>query len=392
MDHFKSRLEWLFFRYQSGICTEEERIEFLELITKEENHEELNQLLKTAINEADVDQTLDPAKADQIYNAIVSNVNVENERPKKVNKTPLKRLLVAASVILLIGSGVFQWVLMNSGKTPEFPKTNNVSKAIKPGTDNAILTLSDGSTIVLDKAAEGALAQQGTIEVKKIKGQIQYQETEGKGELLYNTISTARGNQYQVVLSDGTRVWLNAASSIRFPTFFQGNERSVSITGEAYFEVAHNANAPFKVNVNGLQVTVLGTHFNVNAYDDEATVKTTLLEGSVRLTKGSSLAVLKPGQQASVGSNDAIAVRNDVDLDEVIAWKNGSFVFMRQDIKSIMRQISRWYDVEVVYEDEPTKETFSAVMNRQSNVRDVLKIMEENGVKFKIEGRKIIVK
>ena len=117
MDHFKSRLEWLFFRYQSGICTEEERIEFLELITKEENHEELNQLLKTAINEADVDQTLDPAKADQIYNAIVSNVNVENERPKKVNKTPLKRLLVAASVILLIGSGVFQWVLMNSGKT-----------------------------------------------------------------------------------------------------------------------------------------------------------------------------------------------------------------------------------------------------------------------------------
>ncbi|HWJ29773.1 MAG TPA: FecR domain-containing protein, partial [Flavisolibacter sp.] len=158
------------------------------------------------------------------------------------------------------------------------------------------------------------------------------------------------------------------------------------------FEVAHNANAPFKVNVNGLQVTVLGTHFNVNAYDDEATVKTTLLEGSVRLTKGSSLAVLKPGQQASVGSNDAIAVRNDVDLDEVIAWKNGSFVFMRQDIKSIMRQISRWYDVEVVYEDEPTKETFSAVMNRQSNVRDVLKIMEENGVKFKIEGRKIIVK
>lgn len=390
MEHFKSRLAWLFFRYQQGICTDEERMEFLDMVTKEENQEELNRLFKDAIAETDIDQVLDPVKADQIYNAIVTDTKTEVSKSSLVKKMGLKKIIVAASVILLISLGVYQMIPVDSKRTAIVQNNNNGVKTIKPGTDNAILTLSDGSTIVLDKAADGSLAYQGSVEVKKINGQIKYQGTNGT-EQLYNTISTARGNQYQVVLSDGSKVWLDAASSIRFPTSFNGKERKVEITGQAYFEVAHNPDAPFKVDVNGLQITVLGTHFNVNAYGDEAEIKTTLLEGSVKLSKGNLISVLKPGQQGSVGSNGNIAVQNDVDVDEVVAWKNGAFIFNRQDMKSIMRQISRWYDVDVVYNGEPTKETFSGIVSRKTSVDQVLKIMEANGARFTIEGRKIIV-
>ena len=259
-----------------------------------------------------------------------------------------------------------------------------------PGRDNAILTLSDGTTIVLDSAANGTLAKEGAMQIAKQNGQISYTGTAKAAVPVYNTISTARGNQYQVVLADGSNVWLNAASSIRFPAAFSGSERRVQITGEAYFEVAHNAAAPFKVDVNGMEITVLGTHFNVNAYSDEASVKTTLLEGAVKLAKGTAAGVLKPGQQAALGNDGKFAIRSDVDLDETVAWKNGVFIFNRRSLQNIMRQISRWYDVEVVYEGNPGG-TFSGVVSRQENISQVLKIMEVNGVRFKLDGRKIIV-
>lgn len=271
-----------------------------------------------------------------------------------------------------------------------------VKQVIKPGHNTALLTLADGSTILLDSAADGVLAQEAGITVLKLKGRLSYDKVRQQTSVpAYNKVFTGRGNQYQLELSDGTIVWLNAASSIRFPISFTGSERKVEITGEAYFEVAKDAKRPFRVMVQSAQgsseVEVLGTHFNINAYDDEEAVKTTLLEGAIKLSRKQATQLLKPGQQARYDAQSALSVKAGVDVEKVVAWKNGSFVFDHQDIRSIMRQISRWYDVDIVYQGVPTNETFSGIVSRKSDVLKVLKIMQANGVHFSIEGRKIIV-
>lgn len=279
------------------------------------------------------------------------------------------------------------------GPSAERPMVNkNLASNIQPGGDRALLRLADGSVIVLDSAANGNLIDQGAVKVIKLDGKLTYLGNEpGTDEPTYNTITTPRGGQYQLVLSDGSVVWLNAASSLRFPVAFTGNERRVEITGEAYFEVAKNAKQPFKVAVAGRgEVEVLGTHFNINAYADEATINTTLLEGSVKVTvKGATPVQLKPGQQAQMGSS--VSVINNVDTEEVIAWKTGWFSFDRTDIATIMRQVSRWYNVDVVFEGQPDKRTFSGVVSRSNSMAEVLKIMEKAGVRFHIEGKRVTV-
>jgi len=264
-----------------------------------------------------------------------------------------------------------------------------------PGKNTAILTLADGSTIVLDSAKNGALTSQGNTKVIKLNnGQLAYSSSGATNEVLYNTMSTPRGGQYKLVLSDGSKVWLNAASSIHYPTSFPGNERKVEITGEAYFEVAHDAKKPFKVSVNNMEVQVLGTHFNVNAYRDERTINTTLLEGSVKVTKGSSMSILKPGQQAIIqqaGDDKKITVENNIDVEAVIAWKNGYFSFTNADMTAVMRQISRWYDVDIVYEGKIPDRKFGGEISRNLNASQALKILQASKVHFRIEGKKIIV-
>jgi ferric-dicitrate binding protein FerR (iron transport regulator) len=217
-----------------------------------------------------------------------------------------------------------------------------------------------------------------------------------KDAAFYNTITTPRGGQYQVTLSDGTKVWLNAASSIRFPVLFTGNERKVEITGEAYFEVAKNVSKPFKVKTISSEVEVLGTHFNVNAYDDEAVAKTTLLEGLVKVSvpqTGGKLAArfLQPGQQSGITKDGRISVLNNADTEEAVAWKNGRFQFRSADLKSILRQISRWYDVDVVYKGNVDLH-FTGQLTRDDYVSKVFDKLALTGeVHFKIEGKKIIV-
>jgi ferric-dicitrate binding protein FerR (iron transport regulator) len=203
-------------------------------------------------------------------------------------------------------------------------------------------------------------------------------------------MSTPKGRQYSLLLGDGSKVWLNAASSIKFPTAFTGSTRVVEITGEAYFEVAHDAAKPFIVSVNDMQVEVLGTHFNINSYSDEPEIKTTLLEGKVRVTRGGSIGILKPGQQASVNSANELKIE-DADVDAVMAWKTGVFDFRSLELPEIMRQIARWYDLDVKYEGEPGHEKFSGIVSRKSNVSQVLKIMESAGVKFRINNKEITV-
>jgi ferric-dicitrate binding protein FerR (iron transport regulator) len=216
--------------------------------------------------------------------------------------------------------------------------------------------------------------------------------------LAYNTIATPRGGQYQLVLADGSKVWLNASSGLRYPTAFTGKERRVELTGEGYFEVAKNASMPFHVQVNQMDVEVLGTHFNINAYDDESAVKTTLLEGSVKVVKRETAnvkenpIVLQPGQQAEMKPHSPLAINHSPNIEEVMAWKNGLFQFKAAGIETVLRQAARWYDVEFVYKGN-IPEKFSGQISRSANAEQLLKILELTGkVKFEINGKTIIVK
>ena len=268
-----------------------------------------------------------------------------------------------------------------------------VENDVLPGGNKAILTLSDGYVISLDDAKNGQLAQQGNVQIAKLgNGQVAYSVIEGKqSEVVFNTLTTPRGGQFRLTLPDGSQVWLNSASSVKYPTAFIDRQRKVEISGEAYFEIAHNPSKPFIVSVNGMNVKVLGTHFNINAYDDEASVKTTLLEGSVSLNKADVVATLTPGQQAQLGNSGKIKVIDNVDIDQVVAWKNGYFSFNRADLQTVMRQIARWYDVDISYEGKIPERQFGGKIDRNSNASEVLKILRETKVNFRIEGKKIIV-
>jgi len=240
------------------------------------------------------------------------------------------------------------------------------------------------------------LAQQGNTKVIKLNGQIAYTNTgSGKGDevLLLNTIATARGNQYQLILSDGSKVWLNAASSLRFPTAFKGKERRVEVTGEAFFEIAKDAARPFKVQVGGGEIDVLGTRFNVNAYMDESSVKTTLLEGAVVVKRDAALQKLSPGQQAEFTPKGELTLSKNVDVTQETAWKDGLFWFNNTDIHTLMRQVSRWYDVEVENGNSLPARQFEGRISRNAPMADVLKILETNSIHVKVEPgqRKIII-
>ncbi|MEO6707575.1 MAG: FecR domain-containing protein, partial [Ginsengibacter sp.] len=335
-----------------------------------------------------------------IKNRIWQSVILKAENGRVVRIKSRKLWMVAASVLIVLVAGI-SFLYINRNENRQIP--GNVTKItilkndIAPGGNKAVLTLSNGSSIVLDNAQNGTLTQQGNAKVVKLdNGKLVYQKDENTNAVAvqYNTITTPRGGQYQLVLSDGSKVWLNASSSIRFPTAFTGRERDVEIIGEVYFEVAHNVEMPFHVKVNGMDVAVLGTHFNINAYDDEDVTKTTLLEGSIKVSKGNKNTLITPGEQAQIADkNDKIEIKKNVDLEEIVAWKNGKFIFQDVDIHSIMRQLERWYNITVSYEGNMPNEEFVGVISRDVNISQILNMLERTGtVKFKIEGRKIIVK
>ncbi|MDB5151481.1 MAG: FecR protein [Mucilaginibacter sp.] len=301
-------------------------------------------------------------------------------------------LVMAASLLLFLGIGAYfrfhYTVQQNNTASVKPPKNDAV-----PGGNKAILTLANGSTVVLTDAKNGIIASQGGITVAKTAaGQIKYagaNDGDTPATLVYNTAATPRGGQYQFILSDGTKVWLNSASSIKYPVAFAGNERKVELNGEAYFEVAHNAGKPFRVASNGQTVEVLGTHFNINAYSDETMVKTTLLEGSVKVFSPTGTKIIKPGEQARFKEGN-ITVKN-VDVAEAIAWKNGFFYFEDNTLQDVMKQLSRWYDVDVKYQGQLPERQFSGEISRNINASQMLDILSFKKIHYKIEGKTITI-
>lgn len=302
---------------------------------------------------------------------------------------------LAAAVCLLCASAIaLLWVTKQAKQKPETAIAHQpVPHDALPGSDKAILTMANGKTIELDNTKESTV-QEGSLQVVNKGGQLNYEGT--SREVAYHTLSTPRGGQFKLLLPDGTAVWLNAASSITYPTAFTGNNRTVTITGELYFEVAKDKTKPFIVKANGMEATVLGTHFNINAYDDEPTKQTTLLEGSVKVVNRQSaignapFVVLTPGRQAVLTADSRLTTA-DANIEEVMAWKNGAFQFNRTSLQIVMRQLSRWYDVDIVYEKDVPNITFEGDMKRNLNLSQVLEGLGKMGVHFKIEGKKLIV-
>jgi transmembrane sensor len=314
---------------------------------------------------------------------------------------------IAASFFLLVflsASAYLLWSRYSLNKQTVADPTHTFARAkgpdFKPGSSKATLTLENGRQILLKEAANGRIAQQGNIEVNKAAdGKIIYGPLTGNiihssSTSAFNTMSTPRGGEYQLTLTDGTKVWLNAASSITFPIAFSKTERRVVVNGEAYFEVAHDASKPFIVSSGNQEITVLGTHFNVKAYDDDAGISTTLLVGSISIKniKSGEKHLLVPGQQAKLFKDkDQINIKT-VNTEDAISWKNGYFLFDNQEIKSIMKIMSRWYDVDIEYRNSNKHERFGGTFSRSSNMSEILNNLERIGnVHFKIEAKKVIV-
>jgi hypothetical protein len=377
----------------------------------ESDHLQLTEWFKTA-SEADIEAVLNKYswyfqnEPDEQYpenghlvNLIENKIN-ESEHLHVFGKTFYLRKgfrsltrRVAAVAAMLCAIGLLYFLFKGKGR-PQYPAQITHARKIVPGGNKAILTLGNGSTIVLDSAQNGMLANQGGVHVYKSKnGQLVYDVSKYKAgatdELAYNTISTPRGGQYQIMLPDGSKVWLNAASSLKFPAHFSGEQREVTLTGEGYFEVAKDKRHPFTVSVNNMKIEVLGTHFNIMGYQDEGVTATTLLEGSVKVIKGNVQQMIVPGQQAMVKQN--IIVKN-VDVNEAVEWKNGNFNFAHEKLGGIMRKIARWYDVDIDFEGKTTSATFIGTIPRSQNIKEVLGYLELTGLAhFKISERRVIV-
>lgn len=311
---------------------------------------------------------------------------------------PFAYLKWSAAAILILGVAAGLYFTAGYQKKQQLATALGSLKenTVLPGSNKAVLTLADGSVVNLENVQKTKGINQGNTSLVNSKdGLLVYtanRSGDKEADKLYNKISIPRGGQYQLKLPDGTQVWLNSASTLRFPTRFSGNERNVELTGEAYFEVAKNKNMPFKVRVNQVEVKVLGTHFNIMAYDDEQSINTTLLEGSVNVSGNMQHTLIRPGQQARFKKTAGSLNVEEVNLAEAVAWKNGNFLFADDDIETIMRKISRWYDVDVEYRGNLTDKNFAGSISRSENVSEVLKTLELTGtIHFKMEGRRIIV-
>lgn len=310
--------------------------------------------------------------------------------------SPWRGIAAAASVLLVISAGFF--IYRQSQLKRSTPKVAAIVNDVAPGRNVAMLTLANGQKVMLDSSTDGLLAREGGTNIRKTAGgQIVYEDgaaTENELTVRINRIDIPRGGQYQLVLPDGTKVWLNAASSLQYPSSFTGKDRTVHLSGEAYFEVAQNTEMPFRVVSANQTLEVLGTHFNINSYDEEDVVKTTLLQGSVKLTNtlADASRILRPGEQSALYRAKQSFRVAKADIEETMAWKEGYFIWNKEPLESIMRKLARWYNIEPVYEKPLTDVELSGIVSRSKNLSEVLAVMEMTGsVHFRIDGKKLIV-
>jgi ferric-dicitrate binding protein FerR (iron transport regulator) len=333
---------------------------------------------------------------------------------KRTLRIPFGKIAVAASILVLISAGI--WYYSSQSTTKQTAKTDqnepgpviNNNNPIVPGGNKATLTLADGQTIALAESRDGNLADQGQMQITKTDGRLIYnKKPNSDGSLnaqeIFNTVTTPRGGEFQITLPDGSKVWLNAASSLRFPIAFAGNERIVELTGEAYFEVNPQQSTNSKVNANGKiaktpfivkintpagnknEVEVLGTHFNVMAYTEEGAIKTTLVEGKVKVTSGNAFQTIRPGQQARLKEGN-ISIKH-VDAGDVVAWTSGFVPVAGPDFEYTMRQIARWYDVNVVYQGKKPVSSFAGKLPRKTSIGTVMKLLEANNIKARLNEK-----
>lgn len=393
-------LQYYIQRYAEGNITEAEWKTLQYLMEQPENADTLNQLMDGQLKEWEGAADDFPELTSRITSKVQAKTMKESVAPPLHHTRSRKITWFRYAAAVLLIAGAVTAIIISSARKPKSYGQGNLTASstdIRPGRDRAVLTLANGRQIILD-SAQGNIVKQGSLTVVNLAGKLQYEGTGTGSE--YNTISTPNGGQYQIILPDGSKVWLNAASSIRFPTAFTGNIRNVEMTGEAYMEVAGNARQSFILNANGAEIQVLGTSFNVNAYENENAVKTTLITGSVKVLRGMGTSVnngnnasliLRPGQQAVLKNTSDGIVVNSPDIEQTLSWKNGIFDFTGADFISVMKQLERWYDIKVQYNGSVPKITFDGKMYRNVNLSGVLQMLTTMDVKFRMEGRTLIV-
>ena len=403
-----TRFAYLFTKYYQKTATAEEAEEFIRLAAMDGHAVELQRLLEDAWGRPDDESVFTESESEAMLHQVLRAGQGARVVPMEGaslasggRRRRWVRFAAAAIVVGALGLGGFLWV--HRGDQLPVAGVRFVAPVAVPGGNKAVLILSDGSAVPLDSTKNGVLATQGNTHVVKVAGgQLAYVGGGTAQAILYNTVRTPRGGQYQVTLPDGSRVWLNAATSLRFPTAFTGTDRTVELSGEAYFEIASRKDQPFHVKVREMTVDVLGTHFNVMAYDDEESFRTTLLTGAVRIQAGTTAdfgnsntqrsVQLKPGEEARL-SLDTKAISVAVaDTDQCVAWKNGLFQFEGATLEHVMRQVARWYDVDVHYTGTIDRH-FSGMISRNAPLADVLHVLERAGkTSFTLEGRTVTVK
>lgn len=390
MELTQNRIEELLERYANRIATEAELTELTEWFSSTGNEAPFHSFVDQLLNKQQ------PAAQDPNWELLYEKIRSGRPVPEEeLSSTPVvnmrKRWLVAASIAALLGIGAWLWSI-NTPKAPTPGNDITSITSIGPGQEGAILTLADGSTVLLDTLSNGLVTTQSGVQVSLKNGSLNYERGHSTGAISYNSMSTPKGRQFVLQLPDGTRVWLNAASSIRYPVAFTTGTRKVELTGEAYFEVAPDKNKPFLVNIhNRSEVEVLGTSFNVNAYSDEPQISTTLVDGGIRVSAPTGKILLKPGQQTQLIGDQLQLIKNP-DLSKVMAWKNGLFNFEGAGLKEMMRQLERWYDIEVVYEGNVPDVHFFGKLSRKLDLTTILAALKGFGLHFRMEeNRKLVI-
>lgn len=393
----QNRLEFLLERYGNNQLTPSEMSELQHYIQSSGSGDDFEQAADTLFRNSESHRLPEDTAA---YNALIREV-IKTDLPRKT-AAPVKVLwpkrVAAAAAVVLVALAAWKWLAVNSthNKQKEISQISDIA----PGKDGAVLTLADGRQLLLDSAGNGVVATQNGTTVMLANGQLSYNTSGDKAaELVYNTMTTPKGRQFKLVLPDGSLVWLNAASAIRFPTQFTGKEREVQLTGEAYFEIAANARQPFVVVSGSQQTLVLGTAFNINAYNNESSIKTTLLQGSIQISRQANnvkdnqqKVLLIPGQQSQLSGQQLQVVKN-ADISKVMAWKNGLFNFEGASLQEVMKQIERWYDIEVVYENGIPDISFFGKMGKDITLLQLLEALKSSGINYKIENdKKLIIK